>query len=78
MLQLENEHGSYKLTLAFDFSSISQETFTCSNSTIATLEKIEICSKLAIKAPKRCHQCHSGVFAVNYELISHLFLVFFC
>ena len=77
MLQLENEHGSYKLTLAFDFS-ISQETFTCSNSTIATLEKIEICSKLAIKAPKRCHQCHSGVFAVNYELISHLFLVFFC
>ena len=77
MLQLENEHGSYKLTLAFDFS-ISQETFTCSNSTIATLEKIEICSKLAIKTPKRCHQGHSGVFAVNYELISHLFLVFFC
>ena len=36
----------------------------------------EICSKLTIKTPERCHWRRSGVFIVNFEHISHLFLVF--
>ena len=71
-------HGSYKLTLAFDFSSTTPGNIYLFNSTMATPEKTEIYSKLAIKTPKQCHQRHSGVFTVNYELISRLVLVFFC
>ena len=51
----------------------------CLKPTIETLEKrkrCEICSKLIIKTPER-RQCRcSGVFIVNFEHISHLFLVF--
>ena len=36
----------------------------------------EICSKLTIKTPERCHCRCSGVFIVNLEHISHLVLVF--
>ena len=43
--------------------------------TIETLEKSEIRSEL-IKTPGRRHGHHSSVFIVNYEHISHLFLVF--
>ena len=32
--------------------------------------------KLTIKKPERCHWCHSVVFIVNFEHISHLVLVF--
>ena len=50
----------------------NQLTFTCSKSTIETLEKKwEICSKL-IKTLRR-----SGVFVINFEHISHLFSVDF-
>ena len=35
-------------------------------------KRCEICSKLTIKVPERRH---SGVFIVNFEHISHLFLV---
>ena len=38
-----------------------------------TRKKCEICSKLTIKTPERRR---SGVFIVNFEHISHLFLVF--
>ena len=41
-----------------------------------TRTRCEICSKLTIKTPKRCHWRHSGVFIVNFEHISHLALVF--
>ena len=51
----------------------NQLTFTCSKSTIETLEKKwEICSKLTIKTWRR-----SGVFVINFEHISHLFSVDF-
>ena len=54
-----------------------QQTFTCSNSTIEIPEKrCEIHAKLAIKKPERRHYRHSGVFIVNFEQISHIFLVF--
>ena len=55
----------------------TQLTFTCSNSTIETLgKKCEIYSKLTIKTPKRRRGRRSGVFIVNFEPISDLFLVF--
>ena len=34
-----------------------------------------MCSKLTVKTPKR-RQCRSGVFIVNFEHISYLFLAF--
>ena len=36
----------------------------------------EICSKLIIKTKWLRHWCRSGVFIVNFELISRIFLVF--
>ena len=36
----------------------------------------EICPKLTIKAPERHRWSCSGVFIVNFEHISHFFLVF--
>ena len=41
-----------------------------------TRTRCEICSKSAIKTPKRRHWRRSGVFIVNFEHISHLALVF--
>ena len=35
----------------------------------------EICSELTIKTPKKCHWLRSGNFIVNFEHVSHLFLV---
>ena len=47
----------------------TQLTFTCSNSTIETLErKCEISSKLTIKTSER----RSRVFDVNFKHVSHL------
>ena len=39
-------------------------------------KRCEICSKLTIKAPERRQWRHSGVLIVNFEHISHFFLVF--
>ena len=36
----------------------------------------EICSRLTIKTPERHHCGRSGVFIVNFDHISHLFVVF--
>ena len=36
----------------------------------------EICSKLTIRTPERCHWHCSGGFIINSEYISHLCLVF--
>ena len=41
-----------------------------------TRTRCEICSKLIIKTPERPQWRRSGVFIVNFEHISHLFLVF--
>ena len=38
--------------------------------------RCEICLKLIIKTTERRQWCHSGVFIVNFEHISHLVLVF--
>ena len=42
-----------------------------------TRKRCEICLKLTIKTPKRCHWRRSGVFIVNFEHISQLFLIVF-
>ena len=34
-----------------------------------TRARCEICSKLTIKTPERCHWHRSGVFIVNFEYI---------
>ena len=39
-------------------------------------KRCEIFSKLIIKTPERRQRRRSGVFIVNFENISHLFLVF--
>ena len=41
-----------------------------------TRTRCEICSRLTIKTPERRHWHRSGVFIVNFELVSHLVLVF--
>ena len=41
-----------------------------------TKTRCEICSKLIIKTPQRCHWRRSSVYFVNFEHVSHLFLVF--
>ena len=41
-----------------------------------TRKRCEICSKLTIKTPERRYWRRSAVFIVNFEHISHLFLVF--
>ena len=41
-----------------------------------TRKRCEICSKLIIKTPERRQWRFSGVFIVNFEYISHFFLVF--
>ena len=41
-----------------------------------TRTRCEICSKLTIKLPERCHWRLSGNFIVNFEHISYFVLVF--
>ena len=41
-----------------------------------TRKRCQKCSKLKIKTPERRHWNRSGVFIVNFEHISHLFLLF--
>ena len=45
-----------------------------------TIEKdatyIQLTIKLTIKTPERCQWRRSGIFIVNFEHISHIFLVF--
>ena len=39
-------------------------------------KRYEICSLLTVKTPQRCQWHLSGILIVNFENISHLFLVF--
>ena len=66
--------GSLVINGLTEWLIFTQLTFTCSNSTIETLEKrCEICSKLRIKTLDWRHWRHSGVFIVDFEHISYLF-----
>ena len=39
---------------------------------------MKLCSKLTTKTPERNQRRRSGVYIVNFELISQVFLVFYC
>ena len=41
-----------------------------------TRKRFEVCLKLTIKTPARWHWCCFGAFIVNFEHISHLFIMF--
>ena len=41
-----------------------------------TRKRYDICSELTMKTPERRQLRRSGVFTVNFEHISHLFVVF--
>ena len=41
-----------------------------------TRKRYKICSKLTMKTPEQCQWLPSDVFIVNFEHISHLFVVF--
>ena len=43
---------------------------------VNTRKRCKICSKLSIKTSERRHYRRSGVFIINFEHISYLFLVF--
>ena len=55
-----------------------QPAFICLKLAIEILEKQvkNECLKLKLKTPERRQLHHFGVFIVNFEHISHLFLVF--
>ena len=58
------------------FEISSQPAFVCPKLTIATLEQGVKHVQLTIKASGRRQWRRSGVFIVNFELVSHLVLVF--
>ena len=65
----------YKNKRTFLWVVLLQRTFTCSNSTVETLEKCaKICLKLTIKTSLRQRR-HSDVFLVNFKHNSLHFLV---
>ena len=58
--------------LHFSFSYIPAGNYMFKVSNGNTRQRCEICSKLTIKPPKRCHWRRFGGFIVNFEHISHL------
>ena len=65
------------MTLLTEVLSLcTQQTFTCSKSTIETLKKVWNMFKVNNKDTKRRQWHHSGVFNVNFEHISQHFLEF--
>ena len=63
------------LSLLFAYPSLGGNyMFKVNNRNISA--RCEICSKLTIKTPERCHWRRSGVFFVNFGNILHLLLVF--
>ena len=68
----------HEFDLEFTFKRvITQLTFTCSKWTIENLEKgVKYVQSQQIKTPEWCNWRRSGVFIVNFEHVSRLFLVF--
>ena len=68
-----SQHYNIKIVVK---ESIPTKTYLFKVNFKETRKSCEICLKLAIKIPERRHWRRSGVFIVNPEYISHLFLVF--
>ena len=47
-----------------------QQSFTCYDSMVKTLEESERCSKLTITTPEGHHEGHYRVFIINFDHIS--------
>ena len=62
------------LNLSSEYYPAGKYMFKFNTSNVRT--RCEICSKLTIQTSERRQWRRSGVFIVNFEYISHLFLVF--
>ena len=76
---LKNRNSSHKQEkkhhpIVFIYFSAGKYLFKVNNRN--TRARCEICSKFTIKIPQRRHWRRFSVFFVNFEQISHLFLVF--
>ena len=60
----------------FDFSAYPAGNYMFEVNDKNSRARFEICSRLTIKTPERCQWRHFGTFIVNFELISHLVLMF--
>ena len=58
-----------------DFRSLPANIYLFKVNSRNTGKTYEICSKLTVEAPKRRHWRRFGVFNINFEHISHFFLV---
>ena len=59
------------------FQEVTQQTFTCSKSTIETLEKSVKYIQLPIKTSERRQWHRSGVFIINFKQISQSVCLYF-
>ena len=73
-MKVTSSCGKYKIICHYDnYLLLTQPAITCSKLPIETLEqRCEICSKLTINPPKRCHWRRFGGFIVNFEYVSYL------
>ena len=80
MFKINNNKNSPRLlwsTLPEKAVIVIQLALICSKSKIEILEKgVEYVWKITIKTPKRRQWRRSDVFTINFEHISHLFLMF--
>ena len=60
--------------LHFHYLQVSSNLFNLNKR--KTGKRCEICSNLTIKTPERRQRRRSGVFIVNFEYISQIFLAF--
>ena len=67
-------HTSFEHICSQNYISMSANIYLFKVDNINTRKRCEICSKLRIKTPERCHWHRSGVFILNFEHISHFFL----
>ena len=65
---------SMDLVTFFEYFQADIYLFKVNNKNAKT--RPDICSKLTIVRPERCHWRQSGVFTLNLEQISHIVLVF--
>ena len=73
---VELKSGAMKTISPMEQLTSSAGNYLFKDNNTKTRTKCEICLKLTIKTPERCHWRRSGVFNVNFEHISQLALLF--
>ena len=71
-----NQVETWGTNLKFRCNPFPAKIFLVQSPQWNTRRKCEICSKLTIKTPEQRHWRCSGVLNVNFEHVSHLFLMF--